>query len=713
MFSNFCHILRNESGSRCVRDIEYYDALGRKSYEVNVGSGSNNPMIIQPIYYDYMDRADSAAYLPFTVSDLSSIDFDTFDGYDWKVAQTQWYQREYGDGAYAFTHRKYENWENGRVVEERKPGSKYMTAGKKIKYDYSFNSNVDAIKRFSFTMHSTDSASVKCIGEWDQMTLERTTQITEENDTSIVFKDALGRTILSRSINKGINHDTYYIRDLRDSVVVVIQPEGSHRINTGDTFSFDGTFVKNFCFSRLYDGAGRLLYQHAPGDGASRYAYDRRGRLVYSDDALQRSDGKGRYYIYDEYDRIIEEGIGEPIVDIESIRSGLLYDVPLNQMITSRQDTKKVSYWNSSSASGRIPSDMVFEAVDGIVSSSNVCYTRCLGSVSYEVIRELTDSLGGYTRRAYWYDNKGRLIQMLEKTSDGWSSRYSWKYDFVGNELAYSERHQYRSGEVHELRTKSTYDDRGRLVGSERTLDGEALKSVQYEYDKLGRPCKKSGKEGDAVECLSESTERNLLGWVTSIKTRRPDELLFNNQISYRYDGLVSEVSFGHNLFGSSDTKRVRNEYDYDHLGRFIGNRRFVNGVQTSVGTEKDIMYDLNGNLEFVRRNVDGITNEHCFVYKGNMPELGYINPNEEMLEFYFTSDANGNLTFNGHDWVSVSYNFLNLPSMVNTLTYSHLSDGTKLSVRKSDGASIVYRGSFVYDVSANGVIVLESVGIP
>ena len=216
----------------------------------------------------------------------------------------------------------------------------------------------------------------------------------------------------------------------------------------------------------------------------------------------------------------------------------------------------------------------------------------------------------------------------------------------MGNELAYSERHQYRSGEVHELRTKSTYDDRGRLVGSERTLDGEALKSVQYEYDKLGRPCKKSGKEGDAVECLSESTERNLLGWVTSIKTRRPDELLFNNQISYRYDGLVSEVSFSQNLFGSSDTKRMRNEYDYDHLGRFVGNRRFVNGVQTSMGTERDIMYDLNGNLEFVRRNVDGTSNEHCFVYKGNTPELGYINPNEEMLEFGFTSDANGNLTF-------------------------------------------------------------------
>ncbi len=158
----------------------------------------------------------------------------------------------------------------------------------------------------------------------------------------------------------------------------------------------------------------------------------------------------------------------------------------------------------------------------------------------------------------------------------------------------------------------------------------------------------------------------------------------------------MSEVSFDHNLFGSSDTKRVRNEYDYDHLGRFIENKRYVNGTQTDIGTEKDIMYDLNGNLVFVKRNMDGTSNEHCFVYKGNMPELGYINPNDEMLEFGFAFDANGNLTFNGYDGVNISYNFLNLPSMVNTLTYKYLSDGTKLSVKKSDGSSIVYRGSFV-----------------
>ena len=119
-----------------------------------------------------------------------------------------------------------------------------------------------------------------------------------------------------------------------------------------------------------------------------------------------------------------------------------------------------------------------------------------------------------------------------------------------------------------------------------------------------------------------------------------------------------------------------------------------MNGIQTDMGTEKDIMYDLNGNLEFVRRNVDGVTNEHCFVYKGNTPELGYINPNEEMLEFGFTSDENGNLTQNGHDGVRISYNFLNLPYMADELTYKYLSDGTKLSVKRAMGLASSIEGA-------------------
>ena len=61
-----------------------------------------------------------------------------------------------------------------------------------------------------------------------------------------------------------------------------------------------------------------------------------------------------------------------------------------------------------------------------------------------------------------------------------------------------------------------------------------------------------------------------------------------------------------------------------------------------------------------------------------------------------------------------ISYNVLNLPSGVVTtasgsLTYNYLSDGTKVSVIKSDGSGERYIGSFVYSVPASGSEVLES----
>ena len=49
---------------------------------------------------------------------------------------------------------------------------------------------------------------------------------------------------------------------------------------------------------------------------------------------------------------------------------------------------------------------------------------------------------------------------------------------------------------------------------------------------------------------------------------------------------------------------------------------------------------------------------------------------------------------------------------MADELTYKYLSDGAKLSVKKSDGAGIIYRGSCVYDVSAAGIVTLHTVGI-
>ena len=71
-------------------------------------------------------------------------------------------------------------------------------------------------------------------------------------------------------------------------------------------------------------------------------------------------------------------------------------------------------------------------------------------------------------------------------------------------------------------------------------------------------------------------------------------------------------------------------------------------------------------------------------------------------------------MTNDGRKGLVFSYNVLNLPSGVATtasgsLTYTYLSDGTKVSAIKSDGTGERYIGSFVYSVPASGSETLES----
>ena len=477
---------------------------------------------------------------------------------------------------------------------------------------------------------------------------------------------------------------------------------------------FDGAFVHDWCFGRLRDGSGRLVWSHVPGDGGSRYAYDRRGRLSYCDDAGLRADGKGRYFVYDDYDRLTEEGICTPTVGIDVIRDSLLYGVALTQMSSSKEPTRKLSYRTASAPAGAIPSDMAFEEVPGVVTASDTCGTRCLGAVSYEQLWELTDIPGGFTRRAYWYDAKGRTVQILEKTSDGWISRYSTGYDFIGNVTVYDERHTDTSGTVRELKTENTYDGRCRLTRSVRTLDGERQTPVEYSYDALGRLRSKAEKNTDASVSIRETTARDILGQVTGIETVRANgTAIFSEQISYRWDGMISETVINHNPYSSTPPSSVRNVYSYDRLGRLTGNRRYVNGAETQTGTEKDIEYDLNGNVTFLRRNADGSADDVYFVYQGNTLAEGCLNPQDEFLELWFTADANGNLTSDSISGSNVSYNYLNLPAVTSGTTYTYLSDGTRLSVTLGDGSKIVNRGSFVYDVTPSGSVSLDSVSIP
>ena len=77
-------------------------------------------------------------------------------------------------------------------------------------------------------------------------------------------------------------------------------------------------------------------------------------------------------------------------------------------------------------------------------------------------------------------------------------------------------------------------------------------------------------------------------------------------------------------------------------------------------------------------------------------------------MAFPFKYNRNYGPITDGRKGLQISYNILNLPCGVTSaasrsLTYTYLSDGTKVSVIKSDGSGKRYVGSVVYSVPASG----------
>ncbi len=333
-----------------------------------------------------------------------------------------------------------------------------------------------------------------------------------------------------------------------------------------------------------------------------------------------------------------------------------------------------------------------------------------------------TYSAAGVTRsRAYYYDAKGRVIQIRESDSDGHAATYSTSYDFAGNVTATLEKHTSPGNVTHILKTDYTRDARGRVASCSRTFDGNSLADVTYGYDALGRL---SGKEGGAG--LEETYDYDFHGWQTAMNAKVNSTEVFSQLLNYespsgqgaspRWSGAISGSLSKH--YGNSNYSGEN--YSYDGAGRFTGMTRYSPPVPGQMITvvqervERNVEYDANGNIMSLERLM-GIRDSHdlAMQYSGNRLVSVTDGNSAPMLYDY---DADGNLASDGHTGFEFSYNILNLPMSAEdsadgrTMIYTYLSDGTKLKAVSEGGAGLTYRGSFVYGLSSGGGCTLESV---
>lgn len=682
-------------------DVSYYDGLGYLEQTVSVKAVSSTKSLIQPFVYDAMRHEDATSYLPYS---MNKTDASYVSGA--VAAQGQWYAAK---DARPYSEKTYEPGLSGRPLTFMREGKIYADSSVVIGTSYSINDGTEGVIKFIYAdpANASQPATVTPSGSYQGGTLSVVKTVSEDRDTSYVFNDVLGRLVLSRRVNDGINHDTYYVYDRRDSVACVVQPEGSARLTpSSSAFTFDGDFADKWCFTYKYDSWGNITERHVPGGGKKYYIYDARDRVVLSTDSELMSKGWWRYTEYDAINRITEKGLCKLIstATLSEIKEEIASDTDYSDYIYGKIVLHTLTYQD-----GLVQNQNGFVSVSGVATYNDRDYRhnrfRLASERLYQVplVSSYIYQPTYYVERKYFYDYRGLPVQIAETASDGWTGRTSMKYDFSGNVLVSVEEHTSPGGKTDRLTLQNTYDNRGRLLTCSANMNGTSL-STQYNYDDLGRLVSKRLNGYD----MEDEFSYNLQGWLTGISSGNGGSVeICNKTIKYydapgspRYGGKISYSFTNH--YGAAS---FRSEFGYDNLGRLVSEVKKTGSSGTTPFSEEHYSYDKNGNISSIsrREGTDIEANLQTFSRIGNRLNYLFIGEYDEDPEQY-TYDMNGAVTYDGNAHCWITGNVLGLQGEMwfedgSFKENKYLSDGTKTACFHDDcyENGLKYRGSMVY----------------
>ena len=146
--------------------------------------------------------------------------------------------------------------------------------------------------------------------------------------------------------------------------------------------------------------------------------------------------------------------------------------------------------------------------------------------------------------------------------------------------------------------------------------------------------------------------------------------------------------------------------FEYDPLDRLADSRHYLNASPSNSFEEKNISYDLNGNiLTMTRVGESGDENEVTYSYSGNQLTSSIY-------------DLNGNITYDVTSGLTMEWNHLDLIKKVSNnsgvlINYTYLSDGTKVRSVDASGEGLEYRGSLTFRRSSDGTLTPEGIAFP
>ena len=641
-----------------------------------------------------------------------------------------------GDGA-PYSEVIYDGSPLDRPLMEYGSGEVWRQAGRGILSEHMGNSAGDerlVCHRIEVQASKNDTSFViSSEGLYPDGSLKVVSVTDEDGKETLTFTDRHGREILSRQVMKEGGEcqylDTYSVYDGLDHLLAVIPPALSDRLSIGQ--SLDPEETERYAYLYLYDSKERVCARKLPGIGWIRMEYDDADRLVFTQDGEQRRRGESTFMLYDIHGR-------------ECVTGVCGHDVPTGNMISGFALAEYVGAGGAldgyacsgvTLVSPQVMSAFYYDShafVDdfatGLPDSLAMYGTHIpslIGRRTGSCLHEVSEGISG---KKVWglvrYDGRGRVSHTEMSYPDGGWDTEDVEHDFLGSPVRRHLVHRKGTETVREDLTY-TYDDSERLLEVRHSLNGGTpVLLARNTYDELGRL---SGTERGGNGALSSAYSYSVRSWLTGIDGSLFKETLHYNDLrsarlgdgNRRFGGDVSSMEWR----SGAGTGTRSYDFAYDGLGRLVSADYGEYGDHV-VGYGTSYSYDNMGNLLSLSREGDmtsslkGIVDNLSMTYDGNrLASVSDSAPAPSVtgsadfrdgasMAVEYTYDRNGNMTSDLNRRISsVSYNRQNRPARIKhsggTETFTYLPDGTKRgrTVLGKDWSlsRTEYRGNLVY----------------
>ncbi|AZA52350.1 hypothetical protein EG348_04685 [Chryseobacterium sp. G0201] len=568
--------------------------------------------------------------------------------------------------------------------------------------------------------------------------LYKNTLIDEDGNKTIEFKNGLGQTLLVRKMLNDTEYaDTYYVYNEYNQLAFVIPPKAVNQPITDD-------LLNNLCYQYRYDGRNRLVEKKVPGKGWEQMIYNKRGQIVYSRDINLKkgianfvADEAWVFTKYDKFGRPVYTGIcrdGTPRQTIQQAVDNQAIDyetrggsLSMNGMTIEYGNTSyptyldkilSVNYYDTyPTGSPAIPTLVLGQDVLPQDTSNSSVSTKSLPTASY--VKNIEDD--SWTKNYSYYDTRGRVVGTYSINHLGGFTETKSELDFAGAVKQNITRHKRLDSDTEKVITQTfEYDHQNRLLVHKHKVDNNTEEILaQNKYNELSQlESKKVGGTSIATPLQQIDYAYNIRGWMTQINN--PANLgndLFGYKINYnqvegleipnsdfpdlkvkpKYNGNIAEVSWKTLTQENDPLKRYG--YSYDVLNRLSAGFYQKEGSETAKEYFEKLDYDLNGNIQRLKRSEGVLTGTNTAIvidnlkydYTGNRlikvteEQIGNSNGYPYLATHNtIPYDDNGNMIAHIDKGISsIQYNYLNLPKQItqnSTVTNTtYRADGVKV----------------------------------